>query len=268
MNPKSTMPMMQAEVTGQGEPLVLVPGGLTGWLSWIPHAKHWSDSRRVVRLQLCSVELGLSDSTLPDGYGVEYEIEALHNSLTALGITSADFAAWSYGAAVTLSFALRNPDYVRSLTLIEPPAFWVLRTRAALSDQLLGDQKQMQLLAIDEVSEDQLIWFTRFAGFVPANSDPRSLPAWPVWSQHRQSLRIGDAPFRYEDSLERVRNFQKPVLLIKGQGSSDYYHEIIDGLAATFPNARVETLPSGHAAHIVSIERFLELFDHFTSQIK
>lgn len=267
MSTDKQTPMMQWEASGHGEPLVLVPGGLTGWLSWIPHAENWSVSRQVSRLQLLSVELGLSGAALPADYGVEFEVEALNNTLTSLGVAQADFAAWSYGAAITLSFALKYPDCVRSLTLIEPPAMWVLRTRGSLPNELLEDQKQMQLLSTHEVSEDHLVWFTRFAGFVPVDSDPRSLSVWPVWSTHRQSLRIGDAPFRHGDSLERVRNFQKPVLLLKGHGSSGYYHDIIDILAEEFPNARVETLPGGHAPHIASIGSFLELFARFMSQV-
>jgi uncharacterized protein (TIGR00255 family) len=51
---------MQQDVSGSGEPLVLVPGGLTGWLSWIPHAEILSKSCKVIRLQLHSVALGLS----------------------------------------------------------------------------------------------------------------------------------------------------------------------------------------------------------------
>ena len=34
------------EVKGQGEPIVLVPGGLSGWLSWI---RTPSSSRRIGR---------------------------------------------------------------------------------------------------------------------------------------------------------------------------------------------------------------------------
>ncbi len=45
------------EVTGQGEPIVLMPGGLSGWLSWIPFAERLSTERMVVRAQLRSVEL-------------------------------------------------------------------------------------------------------------------------------------------------------------------------------------------------------------------
>jgi len=267
MNAERLIPMMQSDVTGQGEPLVLLPGGLTGWLSWIPHAEHWSKTRQVIRLQLLSVELGLSGTALPDGYGVEFEVEALSNTLAKLDIAYTDFAAWSYGGAVALSFALRNPEQVRSLTLIEPEATWVLRIGGSLPLELREEQKQMQSLSTSEITEDQLAWFTRIAGLIPADTDPRSLPGWPVWSKHRQSLRMGDAPYRHVDSLERVRNFQKLVLLVKGAGSTARDHLITDRLVEAFPIAQVETLPGGHAAHIISMAAFLELFDRFMLRI-
>jgi pimeloyl-ACP methyl ester carboxylesterase len=46
-----------------------------------------------------------------------------------LDISQADIAAWSYGALIALNYALHHPWHVRSLTLIEPSAYWVLRSR-------------------------------------------------------------------------------------------------------------------------------------------
>jgi len=43
---------MLSKVTGEGSPIVLVPGGLTGWLSWEPHAERLARTRRVARVQL------------------------------------------------------------------------------------------------------------------------------------------------------------------------------------------------------------------------
>ena len=57
------------EVIGQGEPIVLVPGGLSGWLSWIPHAERLSKERTVVRVQLRSIELAEAGEPLPDAMG-------------------------------------------------------------------------------------------------------------------------------------------------------------------------------------------------------
>jgi pimeloyl-ACP methyl ester carboxylesterase len=256
---------MKSEVTGRGEPVVLVPGGLTGWLSWEPHAKRLSANHKVVRVQLIAVDLGLQEVRLPANYSVDYETDALTRALDEIGVDEAHFAAWSYGAEITLNFALNNPGRVRTLTLIEPPAIWVLRSRGPLSEKLQGEREMIQTLGPDEVSEAQLEWFSHFAGFVPRSVDPKTLPQWPLWISHRQSLRTGDAAFRHEDDISRVRSFAKPTLLLKGEGSSDFLHQIIDILAVEFPKSRLELLPGGHAPHIVSMDRFMEKYEKLLS---
>ena len=254
---------MKAEVLGSGDPVVLVPGGLTGWLSWEPHAQKFSSDHKAVRVQLLSVDLGLRNEPLPANYSVDFETHALTTTLNELGISQADFLAWSYGAEITLNFALNNPDRIRTLTLIEPPAIWVLRSRGPLSRKVQEQELFIKTLGPDNVTEDQLEWFTHFAGFVPEGADARALPQWPLWVQHRQSLRTGNIAFRHEDDIQRVRDFQKPVLLFKGEGSSPFLHEIIDILGEEFPNASVETLPGGHAPQIASMDKFMNIVDSF-----
>lgn len=254
---------MQSVVTGEGEPLVLVPGGLTGWLSWQPHAEQLAVDYQVVRVQLLSVDLGLKGAPLPEDYSVLTEKEALRHTLDSLGTATADIAAWSYGGLVALVFALDHPERVRSLALIEPAAAWVLRSRGLLEEELQADQRVFQLFGPDDITEDQLADFLHMAGLLPQEVNPRELPQWPVWVEHRQSLRMGDAPYRFEGDIEQVRRFQKPVLLVTGEGSTPIDSAIVNVLAEEFPNVRVERLPGGHAAHIVSMEPFMELFRAF-----
>jgi pimeloyl-ACP methyl ester carboxylesterase len=254
---------MKTEISGAGQPLVLVPGGLTGWISWKPHAERLASSYRVIRVQLLAVDLGLRGEPLPKDYSVETEIEALGEAIDRLGVAEAHFAAWSYGALTALSYAARNPARIRSLTLIEPPAAWVLRSRGAFTSDMAEDQKRLQSLGPGDVSESQLAWFCHFAGFVPPQVDPRSLPQWPAWVQHRQSLRNGDAAYRHQEDIAKVRAFSKPVLLFKGEGSSDWLRRIIDALAQEFRNAPVHELPGGHALHLVSLDPFMDTFQEF-----
>lgn len=254
---------MDSEVTGTGPFVVLVPGGLTGWISWKPHAELLSQHHRVMRVQLLAVDLGLRNAPLPPGYSANSEIEALKNALDQQSVTQADFVGWSYGAEITLSFTLHHPEYVRTLTLIEPPAIWVLRSRGPLSEKMLKEQQYIRTLATDSVTEAQLAWFSHFAGFVPESVDPRTLPQWPGWMKHRQSLRTGDAAFRHDDDIQRVRDFQKPVLLFKGEGSSEFLHQIINALGEEFPQVRTELLPGGHAPHIAAFDRFMKLLTAF-----
>jgi len=249
---------MKTEVTGQGDPIVLVPGGLTGWISWEPFAEVLSAEFRVVRVQLLAVDLGIRGEALPAGYSVDLEVDALAAALDSVVVPAAHVVAWSYGAEVALSLALKKPDRIRSLTLIEPPAAWALRSLGPLSDELREHQRQLQSMGPSEISEAQLEWFTHFAGFVPADIDPRTLPQWPLWMEYRQSLRTGDAAFRHHDDIGKVRSFGRPVLLFKGEGSAGFLLQIVDVLGERFPNVTVEQLPGGHALHIVSKDRFMK----------
>lgn len=261
------VPLMESATSGSGEPLVLVPGGLTGWISWAPHADVLAASRQVTRVQLHSVALGLSGAPLPNDYSVNYEVTALDKTLDDLSLEKADFAAWSYGGVSTLSFAIHNSHRVRSLTLIEPPAFWVLRSRGPLPEAVLEQQAFFQTVSKDDVDEEKLLTFVRSADLVPADVDPRTVPSWPVWMEHRHSLRMRDAPHQHEDSIELLRAFEKPVLLVKGESANhNIHHDVIDVLAEELPNASVVTFPGGHAPHIVSMQRFLERFSRFLSE--
>src|SRR5260221_2370205 len=89
---------MQTDMKGQGAPLVLVGGGLTGWLSWEPHQTRLAPTRKVVRAQLLSVQYGLEGRPLPEDYSVDMESRALSAAIDELGFAGpVDLVAWSYG---------------------------------------------------------------------------------------------------------------------------------------------------------------------------
>jgi pimeloyl-ACP methyl ester carboxylesterase len=258
---------MQEMELGQGEPLVLVPGGLTGWLSWEPHAARLSARKRVIRVQLLSVQYGLESKPLPAEYSVKMESQALAATLDDLKLTGPlDLVAWSFGGEVTLNYALDNPSRVRSLVLIEPPAYWVLRASGNLDAEAI--QNQDTLLTLQGIiSEEQLEKFALTVGLVPPGQSPRKLPQWPLWMQHRQSLANSPAVIEHDDSLSRVRSFRKPVLLVKGTGSAKFLHQIIEVLFSELPHSRVIEIPAGHAPQIVSMDSFLEEMDRFQRSV-
>ncbi len=250
---------------GDGEPIVLVPGGLTGCVSWEPHARRLAAERKVVRVQLLTVEYGLKDRPLPPGYTFRTESEALANTLDYLfGADPVDIAAWSFGAATALSYALDNPERVRTLTLIEPPAFWVLDQE--YHDQGLDELERSSRETRGDVSEEQMADFVHLVGIIPPDVDPRSLPQWPLWVKYRRSLRGNIAPFVTRDDPSRLERIRSPVLLVKGTGSAPFLHAVIDRLASRLPDSEVIEYPAGHAPHIVSMDRFMEKMASFQAQ--
>jgi pimeloyl-ACP methyl ester carboxylesterase len=251
---------MQTDIQGEGPPIVLVGGGLTGWLSWEPHRARLVSTRRVVRAQPLSVQYGLETRPLPAGYGVKMESGALATALGKRDLGPVDLVAWSYGAEIALDYALDHPDRIRTLTLIEPPAFWVLDTTGRLDETSRKESDELRRFYLDltgDVSEDQLERFLCQVGLCPPGQSVRDLPQWPVWVKHRRSLLNGEAPWAHRDDAARLRGFARPVLLVKGTGSAHFLHAISDALAATLPRAETVELPGGHAPNVVSMDEFL-----------
>lgn len=260
---KDAIMKMQTKITGSGTPIVLVPGGLTGWISWEPHAERLSSTRKVVRVQLLNVEYGFDNRQLPSDYSVKTESLALAASLDELGLTEPlDIVAWSYGADITLDFALDNPERIHTLTLIEPPALWVLKANGKLDD----DTKKIVdfLKTLDgDITEEKLENFLKAVGFLQPGKTARELPQWEQWIKYRQSLRNSPAVAEHNDNIERLKSFNHPVLLVKGTGSAQFLHKIIDALAMYLPQAKVIEMPAGHAPQIASFEKFLEKLQSF-----
>jgi pimeloyl-ACP methyl ester carboxylesterase len=263
-NTMSNTLRLQVKITGEGTPLLLVPGGLTGWKSWESFVDTFTAmQKKVIRVQLLSVEYGLENKQLPADYSVEMESHALAATLDSLGyITPIDIVAWSFGAFVSLDYALDHPERIRTLTLIEPPAIWVLRDNGALDAQTQHSLSFLKSLHGD-ITDDMLAAFLQEVGLVKPGQSARDLPQWQQWLPFKQSLRNSPAVVTHSDDLKRLQDFKSPVLLIKGTGSAPYLHKIIDGLYSNLPNAQVIELPGGHAPHIVSRDQFFLDLENF-----
>lgn len=254
------------EVTGQGEPIVLVPGGLSGWLSWIPFAERLSKERMVVRVQLRSIELAEAGEPFPEDYGTLTEREALLATVDELGLETFDLAGWSYGGHVALAFALEYPERVRTLTLIEPEASWTLRETGHAKDVLAKNEAYDRSFTGREITVSDLKDFLVRAGFGAPGDDFESLPPWPVWVRNRQVLSTIGTIHDYIDSLDRLRTLDVPVLVVRGTNTDEQDAAVVDQLVATAPRARLLELPGGHACHIQNMDRFLgELESHLAN---
>ncbi len=245
-------------MTGAGPPLILVGGGLTGWASWEAHAERLARTRRTIRPQLQSVRYGLENRDLPSGYSIRTESRALGAALEAQDLPrELDLVAWSFGALVTLDLALAAPRRVRTLTLIEPPALWVLDDRGA-GDPAVQRLGHLFPQGLAEISEEVLAEWAVLVGLCPPGLTPHQLPHWPSWLMHRRSLRSTPAVLEHRDDPVRLRRLTFPVLLVSGTGTSPVLRRVHETLLEKLPDARAMELPAGHAPHIVTMERFLE----------
>ncbi|MGE5406068.1 MAG: alpha/beta fold hydrolase [Methanosarcina sp.] len=244
--------------------MLLLPGGLTGWKSWESFVDEFTaQQRKVIRVQLLSVEYGIENRELPANYSVKTESAALKTTLDSLSfLTPIDLVAWSFGAFVSLDFALDHPERIRTLTLIEPPAIWVLGDREKLNASTQHTLSFLESLHSD-ITDDMLAGFLHEVGLVNPGHSPQEHPQWKQWLPFKLSLRNSPVVVSHKDDLERLRNLKMPVLLVKGTGSAPFLHKIIDNLAVNIPNSQIIEMPGGHAPHIVSRENFLAEFEKF-----
>jgi pimeloyl-ACP methyl ester carboxylesterase len=249
------------EAKGEGDSVVLVPGGLTGWLSWIPHAERLSASYRTIRVQPIHNEQGSAGQPGDPSYTAETERESLRMTVDAIGIEDAHFAGWSGGGRALIEFALAYPERVWSLTLVEPAAYWILDQLGSPSPDVDRVNTFIHGLAGTAVTEDDLAEFLELAGFVASKADAPSHPTWERWIPHRLALSWqSEESDRSGRSIEELANIRCPVLLVKGSVTADWLKRVVDELGERLEGASVIELPGDHACHIQSMDAFLEEF--------
>lgn len=252
--------VLKVDVVGEGVPLVLIPGGLTGWLSWIPHQERLSDRYRTVRVQPIHNELGSAGVMGDPSYTREVAVESLLLTVDDLGIDRGHFAGWSAGGKGLLDFALVCPDRLISATLVEPAADWVLVAAGESDREHEESTAFLESLAGREVTEDDLARFLYLAGFVDDPTRARSDRYWERAWPHRMTLSwLSDRLMGSDHSLADLAAVTCPVLLTKGTKTGRVERRIVDLLGRHLPDARVVELEGSHAHHIESIDRFLEV---------
>jgi pimeloyl-ACP methyl ester carboxylesterase len=250
------------EIKGDGEPIMLVPGGLTGWVSWIPHAERLSARWRTIRVQPIHNELGSAGQPGDPGYTAETERESLRITLDALGIEAAHFAGWSAGGNALIEFALAYPRRVRTLTLVEPGAFWILEQLGEVDPHVERTNAFIHALFGKDVTEDDLAAFLEATGLASSKEEARSDPYWERAVPHRMALSWYSEDFdRSGRSVEELANIRCPVLLVKGSVTTEGEKRVVGVLGERLPNATILELPGDHASHIQSIDAFLEAFE-------
>lgn len=259
-------PILQSFVEGHGRTLVLVGGGTQGAAAFAPHAKALADDYTVVRLQTLNIESAEQRRPLPAGYELKTESRAMLRALDGLGIRDpVDIVGWSFGALVAIDFALDHPERVRSLVLHEPPAFWVVPEQERQSDPAMKEMIALlaQLDPTGTPSDDQFRRFRCALNNCPARVPTASDPEWPEWNARRPALRGLSAIATHRDDVTRLKQFDRPVLLLTGSSTVSFHRRINELLAAALPHVERAELAGGHAAPVSARDAFLTRVKQF-----
>lgn len=253
-------PILESFIEGSGPTIVMLAGGPYGATGFETHAKTLAPAFRVVRLQTLIADRAHKKGALPAGYSLESESGAVARTLDALRITGpVHVIGEAFGAMVALDFALDHPRRVRTLTLFEPPAFWVMPETAVAADSGLRAAIAVtrELGASADPANDQVSAFMCVMGTCGAELPDEGSTELKNWDALRAALRGFSIVPDHRDSVERLKALTTPVLLVAGSETVDFHRRINDQLAASLPHAAQVTVAGGHTALATARDEFL-----------
>lgn len=105
--------------TPQGRlPVVLLPGIRSGVPMWEGNLRHWLGQRTIYAMDAIG-DAGLSTQSVPfDSF--DEQTDWVEDALANLGLAQVHVVGHSFGGATAATYALRHPQRVASVTLLEP----------------------------------------------------------------------------------------------------------------------------------------------------
>jgi pimeloyl-ACP methyl ester carboxylesterase len=232
---------------GDGPPVLLVHGSVTGarltWREQLPLAERWT--------LLLADRPGFGQS--PPLERCDFEAEA--PLVAELLDEPTHIVAHSYGGVISLLTAALRPGAVRSLAVVEPPAFGVARRQPAVEDFIARGTKLWT-----EGPEDPTAFLERFLRLVGSRPIPGRLN--PELERGVRLLMRERYPWEAQIPFDQLAASPFPKLAVSG-AHDDAFEAVCDVLAERIGAERAVIPGQGHGVQRTGapfnerLERFL-----------
>ncbi len=254
---------------GAGRTVVMLGGGTFGAAMFAPHAHELSNQFDVIRVQTLNVQTAHSGEPMPPNYTVAAEANALAHTLDAIGIVDpVDVVGSSFGAVVVLHFAATYPERVRTVTLFEPPAFWVLPDEEYERDPVLREMRELTSAMTSSAapSDEQFFRFRCLLGSCPSKIPQLTDPGRKDWDVSRSAMRGLAAVTTHREDPAQLARLPHPVLLLGGSETVAFHRRINELLVREMPQIKTAVLPGGHSAPRTASTTFVEQLRAFLTR--
>lgn len=229
------------EQHGAGAPIACIHGTGSSAVVWGEAIEKLAGLGQVIAYD----RRGHSRSERPEPYlrtSVAEHADDAAALLEAVGAVPAVVIGRSYGGVVATDLALRYPESVRALVLLEP-AELEIATGAADWCRALGDRlaEVEESEGIDAVGEAMI-------------SDALGEETWESLPQALQQLFTYNGPAILAEELgeylqataDALKTIERPVLLVGAEDSVPALREVIELMAEALPDARTSLVSGGH----------------------
>jgi pimeloyl-ACP methyl ester carboxylesterase len=253
----TTIEMNGAQVAysdaGTGEPILLIHCSSASGNEWRSLCETLGQRFRPIAPDQWGC--GRSDPWMGRGsFNLAEEAAPILRIIDSIGIP-VHLVGHSYGGAVALRVARERPQMIRSLTLVEPSSFHVLRNGGAVEQALFCEIADVAE-AVKEAVTTGDYWggMARFVDYWSGEG------AWSTMS-HEARLKMSQrlakvvldfrALFDESATLEDYGTLAHRTLFLCGEHSPGPSRRIVEMLAAVMPRARIERIPgAGHMSPV------------------
>ena len=244
---------------GSGEPVVLLHCTAGSGRQWADVAEALRSDFRVIAPDLC----GYGGTTHWPGNGtfnLAVEADLVAALLDMLG-KPAHIVGHSYGGAVALQFASRHPRYVKTLTLIEPASFHLLRDGDDIDERAFREISEIGNTVVNALNcGDYQGGMRRFVDYWGGAG---AWDALPTSQQLALAARISKVALDFwatiNDSMRQadLAYLEMPTLVVSGGRSPLPTRRICSHLARMIPDVTVRTVAT--AGHMLPFTHSKEL---------
>jgi esterase len=235
------------EESGFGDAILGVHGAGSSAVFWQSAAAQLANRGRTIIYD----RRGHSRSERPEPYTADVHRNADDAAalIEALGAAPAVVIARSYGGAVAVDLALRYPDRVRALALLEGDVPSVSETAAREWAEL---EERLTAAAREDMDTVAEVLMRHVLGDAGWRRLPRSVRE--ILSANGPAL-VAELAGGYPDvTEEQLATIDKPTLFVGAEDSAFDYRETAEVIGRAVPGALVEWVEGGHAidpAHAV-----------------
>ncbi len=232
---------------GRGDAVVFVHGGNTDFRSWMSQLDTFEQHYRIVSYSR-RYHYPNSGAEQASEYVAAEHRDDLVALIETLALAPAHLVASSYGAFIALLVTRARPELVRSLVLGEPPVPMLIGPDAV---RAAAQQVEPTRRAFERGEPEQAVQIFLDGVVGPGAFDRFPPPARQMVLDNAPEFRleVSSAPERYFGDLDcdDLRAIKTPTLLLTGETSPEFFHQMTDVLERCLPNTERAMIP--HASH-------------------
>ena len=266
------------KISGQGEPVfILLHGFAASEFSWREVRQPLAQEYGGMVVAYDRPAFGLTQRPMPgewsgdSPYGPDAQVNMLIGLMDALKINRAILVGNSAGGGVAALTALRHPNRVDALILVDP-AIGVGSTATWYQPLMTTPQGRQIGILIARQIKDWGIDFGKSAWHDPSKITPE------IWQGYLKPLQVENwdralweftASSRPTELASQIKSLKMPTLVITGDDDKIIPKERSIQLANDLPNAKLEVIPNcGHVPHEECPTAFLGAVKSFMRMIR